>query len=69
MIGASAHFVTDDLDEGPIIEQVVQSVDHTQNPGQLLATGRNLECQALARAVRRYLERRVFISGHRTVVL
>ncbi|HET8597272.1 MAG TPA: formyltetrahydrofolate deformylase [Castellaniella sp.] len=69
VIGATAHFVTDDLDEGPIIEQVVEAVDHTQNPEQLLATGRNLECQALARAVRRHLERRVFISGHRTVVL
>jgi len=69
VIGATAHFITDDLDEGPIIEQVVEGVDHTQNPDQLLATGRNLECQALARAVKTYIERRVFISGHRTVVL
>jgi formyltetrahydrofolate deformylase len=69
VIGATAHFVTDDLDEGPIIEQVVERVDHTQNPDQLLATGRNLECLALARAVKTYIERRVFISGHRTVVL
>ncbi|WP_368647253.1 formyltetrahydrofolate deformylase [Castellaniella ginsengisoli] len=69
VIGATAHFVTDDLDEGPIITQSVEPVDHTQTPDQLLATGRNLECRALARAVRDYLERRVFISGHRTVVL
>ncbi|WP_066459340.1 formyltetrahydrofolate deformylase [Castellaniella caeni] len=69
VIGATAHFVTDDLDEGPIITQSVEPVDHTQTPDQLLATGRNLECRALAQAVRDYLERRVFISGHRTVVL
>ena len=69
VIGATAHFVTDDLDEGPIIEQVVERVDHTQDPERLLATGRNLECQALARAVKRYIERRVFINGQRTIVL
>jgi formyltetrahydrofolate deformylase len=69
VIGATAHFVTDDLDEGPIIEQVVERVDHTQDPDQLLATGRNMECQALARAVRHYTEHRVFINGHRTIVL
>lgn len=69
VIGATAHFVTDDLDEGPIITQAVEPVNHAQTPDQLLATGRNLECRALAQAVRDYLERRVFISGHRTVVL
>ncbi len=69
VIGATAHFVTDDLDEGPIIAQSVEPVNHAQSPEQLLATGRNLECRALAQAVRDYLERRVFISGHRTVVL
>lgn len=69
VIGATAHFVTDDLDEGPIITQSVEPVDHAQTPDQLLATGRNLECRALAQAVRNYLERRIFISGHRTVVL
>ncbi|MGE4450733.1 formyltetrahydrofolate deformylase [Castellaniella sp.] len=69
VIGATAHFVTDDLDEGPIIEQVVEPVDHTQDPDRLLAIGRHLECQALARAVKIYTERRVFISGHRTIVL
>ncbi|MHA3903014.1 formyltetrahydrofolate deformylase [Castellaniella sp. WN] len=69
VIGATAHFVTDDLDEGPIIEQVVEPVDHTQDPDRLLAIGRHLECQALAHAVKIYTERRVFISGHRTIVL
>lgn len=69
VIGATAHFVTDDLDEGPIIEQVVERVDHTQDPEQLLATGRHMECQALARAVQNTIERRVFINGHRTIVL
>ncbi|TAL96794.1 MAG: formyltetrahydrofolate deformylase, partial [Rhodanobacter sp.] len=53
----------------PIIEQVVERVDHTQDPERLLATGRNLECQALARAVKNYIERRVFINGQRTIVL
>ncbi len=69
VIGATAHFVTQDLDEGPIIEQVVEHVDHTQDPASLLATGRGLECKALARAVKDYIERRVFINGHRTIVL
>ena len=69
VIGATAHFVTDDLDEGPIIEQVVEHVDHTQGPDQLQAAGRSIECQALARAIKGYIERRVFINGHRTIVL
>ena len=53
LIGATAHFVTDDLDEGPIIEQVVERVDHSYKPERLLATGRDVECITLARAVRR----------------
>lgn len=69
LIGATAHFVTDDLDEGPIIEQVVERVNHASHPEQLLATGRDVECLALARAVKFYIERRVFINGSRTVVL
>jgi formyltetrahydrofolate deformylase len=69
LIGATAHYVTDDLDEGPIIEQVVERVDHAFTPENLLATGRDMECLALARAVRFHLERRVFMNGHRTVVL
>ncbi|GAB6851628.1 formyltetrahydrofolate deformylase [Paraburkholderia kururiensis] len=69
LIGATAHFVTDDLDEGPIIEQVVERVDHAYRPEQLLAVGRDVECITLARAVKAFVERRVFINGERTVVL
>ncbi|EJO54179.1 formyltetrahydrofolate deformylase [Burkholderia multivorans] len=69
LIGATAHFVTDDLDEGPIIEQVVERVTHAYDPEQLLATGRDVECLALARAVKLFVERRIFINGSRTVVL
>jgi formyltetrahydrofolate deformylase len=69
LIGATAHFVTDDLDEGPIIEQVVERVDHSYGPERLLATGRDVECITLARAVKAFIERRVFINGDRTVVL
>lgn len=69
LIGATAHYITDDLDEGPIIEQVVERVDHAYSPEQLQAAGRDMECQALARAVRCHLERRVFITERRTVVL
>ncbi|MGI4861216.1 MAG: formyltetrahydrofolate deformylase [Janthinobacterium lividum] len=69
LIGATAHFVTGDLDEGPIIEQVVERVDHAYKPERLLATGRDVECITLARAIKGLLERRVFINGDRTVVL
>ncbi|MBI1905008.1 MAG: formyltetrahydrofolate deformylase [Rhodocyclales bacterium] len=69
LIGATAHFVTTDLDEGPIIEQVVDRVNHAHSPEQLLSVGRDMECQALARAVHYYAERRVFLNGSRTVVL
>jgi formyltetrahydrofolate deformylase len=68
LIGATAHFVTDDLDEGPIIEQVVERVDHALRPEQLLAVGRDVECITLARAVKASIERRVFLNGDRTVV-
>lgn len=69
LIGATAHYITDDLDEGPIIEQVVERVDHAYSPEQLQTVGRDMECQALARAVRSHLEQRVFIVERRTVVL
>ncbi len=69
LIGATAHYVTTDLDEGPIIEQVVERVDHSYGPDQLLATGRDMECVALSRAVKFQIERRVFLNGNRTVVL
>jgi formyltetrahydrofolate deformylase len=69
LIGATAHYVTTDLDEGPIIEQVVERVDHAHKAEQLLAVGRDMECQALARAVKYHIERRVFLNDSRTVVL
>ncbi len=68
LIGATAHYVTADLDEGPIIEQVVERVDHSYRPEQLVAVGRDSECLALARAVRYHVEHRVFLNGNRTVV-
>ncbi len=68
VIGATAHYDTTDLDEGPIIEQVVAPVDHSMGPERLAALGRDLECQALARAVTWHVEHRVFLNGARTVV-
>lgn len=68
IIGASAHFVTADLDEGPIIEQRVARVDHSMSPKALVDEGSNVESQVLAAAVKWYAERRLFINGSRTVV-
>jgi formyltetrahydrofolate deformylase len=68
LIGATAHYVTADLDEGPIIEQEVVRVDHTYSPADLAAVGRDAERIALARAVRWHSEHRVLPHGHRTVV-
>jgi formyltetrahydrofolate deformylase len=68
LIGATAHYVTADLDEGPIIEQGVERVDHTMTPEDLTAVGRDVECVTLARAVRWHCEQRVLMNGHRTVV-
>lgn len=68
LIGATAHYVTADLDEGSIIEQIVERVDHTYTPDMLAAVGRDSECQALARAVRFHTEHRVFLNGENTVV-
>lgn len=68
LTGATAHYVTADLDEGPIIEQFVERVDHTFTPEKLAAAGRDSECRALATAVRFHIERRVFLNGSRTVV-
>jgi formyltetrahydrofolate deformylase len=67
-IGATAHYVTADLDEGPIIEQEMIRVDHSLSPDQLAARGREAETRALAHAVRWHTENRVIIYGHRTVV-
>ncbi|GAB3971862.1 formyltetrahydrofolate deformylase [Streptomyces sparsus] len=68
LIGATAHYVTADLDEGPIIEQEVERVGHQVTPEQLVAIGRDVECQALARAVKWHSEHRVLLNGSRTVV-
>ena len=68
LIGATAHYVTADLDEGPIIEQEVERVGHEVTPEQLVAVGRDVECQALARAVKWHGEHRVLLNGRRTVV-
>jgi formyltetrahydrofolate deformylase len=68
LIGATAHYVTADLDEGPIIEQEVARVGHAHAPEALAGVGRDLECVALARAVRWHLEHRVLLDGQRTVV-
>jgi formyltetrahydrofolate deformylase len=68
LIGATAHYVTADLDEGPIIEQEVARVDHTSSPAELAAIGRDAERVALARAVRWHAEHRVLLHGRRTVI-
>ena len=69
IIGATAHYATTDLDEGPIIEQDVQRVDHTMLPDDLVEIGHDLEAVVLNRAVRWHAEHRVFVTGNRTVVL
>jgi formyltetrahydrofolate deformylase len=68
LIGATAHYVTADLDEGPIIEQDVERVEHSMSADDLTAVGRDIECVVLARAVRWHVERRVLANGHKTVV-
>ena len=68
LIGATAHYVTSDLDEGPIIEQEVQRVDHTHLPDSLVAIGRDTETVALSKALKYHLEHRVFINQDKTVI-
>ena len=68
IIGATAHYVTTDLDEGPIIEQDVARVDHSMTPADLTRIGSDIESQVLARAVRRHVEHRILLNGRRTVV-
>ena len=68
LIGATAHYVTPELDEGPIIEQEVARVTHGMSIEELASVGRDVECQVLARAVRYHVERRVFLNGRKTVV-
>ena len=69
IIGATAHYATGDLDEGPIIEQDVQRVDHTMLPDDLVEIGHDLEAVVLNRAVRWHAEHRVFVTDNRTIVL
>jgi formyltetrahydrofolate deformylase len=68
LVGATAHYVTPDLDEGPIIEQDVIRVNHTLSPERLAEAGRDVEAQVLARAVTWHAEHRVLLNGDRTVV-
>ncbi|KQV27226.1 formyltetrahydrofolate deformylase [Massilia sp. Root335] len=68
LIGATAHFVTGDLDEGPIIEQDVERVDHAMSVDQLTAIGRDVESVVLARAVKWFVEHRILLNGDKTVV-
>ncbi|MHA6162489.1 formyltetrahydrofolate deformylase [Pseudomonas sichuanensis] len=69
MVGATAHYINNDLDEGPIIAQGVEVVDHSHYPEDLIAKGRDIECLTLARAVGYHIEKRVFLNANRTVVL
>ena len=68
LIGATAHYVTTALDEGPIIEQDVARVDHSKTVEDLTAIGRDTESQVLARAVKWHSEHRVLLDGHKTVI-
>ena len=68
LIGATAHYVTGDLDEGPIIEQETERVSHAMSADDFVAAGRDIESRVLARAVKQHLEARVVINGHKTVV-
>ena len=68
LVGATAHYVTAELDEGPIIEQDVLRVDHNYDQDQLVAAGRDVEAQVLSRAVRWHCESRVLLNGDKTVV-
>jgi len=69
LIGATAHYVTADLDEGPIIEQDVARVDHTMTPEKLVTIGRDIEARVLAQAVKLHAEHRSFLNGNKTVIL
>ena len=68
LIGATAHYVTTDLDEGPIIEQMVERVKHSHDAQHLTLVGRDIEAQTLARAVKNHVRHRLFLNGLRTVV-
>lgn len=69
LVGATAHYINNELDEGPIITQGVQAVDHSHYPEELVAKGRDIECVTLARAIQYHIEKRVFMYRGKTVVL
>lgn len=69
LIGATAHFATSDLDEGPIIEQKVERIDHTYSPEMLQLRGQEIESGTLSAAIRLYAERRIFVHANRTIIL
>jgi formyltetrahydrofolate deformylase len=69
IIGATAHFATANLDEGPIIAQDIAPVDHSDTPHKMQAMGRDIESRVLARAIKQYSERRIFLNGKRTIIL
>jgi formyltetrahydrofolate deformylase len=68
LIGATSHYVTSDLDEGPIIEQDTVRVTHAQSPSDYVSLGRDVESQVLARAVHAHIHRRAFLNGNRTII-
>ncbi|HLS43102.1 MAG TPA: formyltransferase family protein, partial [Paenalcaligenes sp.] len=68
IIGATAHYVTEDLDEGPIIEQDVERVNHTLSPVELTQVGSDVESLVLSRAVAAHVQHRILLNGQRTVV-
>jgi formyltetrahydrofolate deformylase len=68
LVGATAHYVTSDLDEGPIITQCVETVDHTCSTADLTEKGRHIECQTLARALRYHTEKRIFVDQGKTII-
>lgn len=68
LIGATAHYVSDELDEGPIIDQEVLRVDHTHTAQQLVELGKDIEAFVLARAIKYHIEQRIFLNGHKTVI-
>ena len=68
LIGATAHYVTSDLDEGPIIDQDVERISHRDTPDDLVRKGRDIERRVLARAIRYHLDDRVILNGRKTVV-
>ena len=69
IIGATAHFATSDLDEGPIINQAIEPINHSYTPQKMQSLGQDIESKALSRAIETYAERRIFLNGRRTIIL